>query len=165
MLKCLIKSTNEVRLETEEGADLFHKELQKEAEEEEAKKKELVAEREYKAGDANITHRLYKNKKGEIFWDTDIKSKNEPEAAYLYTLLLNVYKGLAKDEDISFLINYNCNDVIIIWNPYIVVGTKGTEMLKDIPGYLAKQILLMNTDKMQEVGDQLRDSVIDFLES
>lgn len=33
MLKSLIKATNEVRVETEEDADNFHKELQKEAEE------------------------------------------------------------------------------------------------------------------------------------
>ena len=32
MLKSLIKATNEVRVETEEDADNFHKELQKEAE-------------------------------------------------------------------------------------------------------------------------------------
>lgn len=32
MLKSLIKATNEVRVETEEEADQFHKELQKEAE-------------------------------------------------------------------------------------------------------------------------------------
>lgn len=32
MLKSLIKATNEVRVETEEDADIFHKELQKEAE-------------------------------------------------------------------------------------------------------------------------------------
>ena len=32
MLKSLIKATNEIRVETEEEADQFHKELQKEAE-------------------------------------------------------------------------------------------------------------------------------------
>lgn len=32
MIKSLIKATNEVRVETEEEADQFHKELQKEAE-------------------------------------------------------------------------------------------------------------------------------------
>ena len=32
MLKSLIKATNEVRVETEDDADNFHKELQKEAE-------------------------------------------------------------------------------------------------------------------------------------
>ena len=32
MVKSLIKATNEVRVETEEEADQFHKELQKEAE-------------------------------------------------------------------------------------------------------------------------------------
>lgn len=32
MIKSLIKATNEVRVETEEDADNFHKELQKEAE-------------------------------------------------------------------------------------------------------------------------------------
>ena len=31
MIKALIKSTNEVRVETEEDADNFHKELQKQA--------------------------------------------------------------------------------------------------------------------------------------
>lgn len=33
MIKSLIKTTNEVRVETEDDADNFHKELQKEAEE------------------------------------------------------------------------------------------------------------------------------------
>ena len=33
MIKSLIKTTNEVRVETEDDADRFHKELQKEAEE------------------------------------------------------------------------------------------------------------------------------------
>lgn len=33
MIKSLIKATNEVRVETEEDADNFHRELQKEAEE------------------------------------------------------------------------------------------------------------------------------------
>ena len=92
MLKSLIKATNEVRVETEEEADQFHKELQKEAEKIGCILSTFTKTLRQKKSKGEVIDEYYQIKYTYVF--NDIKEPN----TFLDNIQYNMVNSFAKEE-------------------------------------------------------------------
>ena len=96
MIKSLIKATNEVRVETESDADEFHKQLQKEAEENNCILSTFTKTLRQKKSKGEVIEEYYQIKYTYVF--NDIK---EPES-YLLNINYNMTNSLTNKEEVPW---------------------------------------------------------------
>lgn len=92
MIKSLIKVTNEVRVETEEDADQFHKDLQREAEEIGCILSTFTKTLRQKKSKGEVIEEYYQIKYTYVF--NDIKDPT----TYLNNIEYNMVNSFAKEE-------------------------------------------------------------------
>lgn len=96
MIKSLIKATNEVRVETESDADEFHKQLQKEAEENNCILSTFTKTLRQKKSKGEVIEEYYQIKYTYVF--NDIK---EPES-YLLNINYNMTNSPTNKEEVPW---------------------------------------------------------------
>lgn len=96
MIKSLIKATNEVRVETESDADEFHKQLQKEAEENGCILSTFTKTLRQKKSKGEVIEEYYQIKYTYVF--NDIK---EPES-YLLNINYNMTNSPTNKEEVPW---------------------------------------------------------------